>query len=158
MAGPYGVGPVVFDGAGVSNVTATNSVQLGSRLERDGRLYVYVYNASTNQISPGMGCIVTATSGYSVVFTNATLVGAYVGVVHHATLTTGTYGWIVARGNTQVRACTSTALAKGDLLAPGIDGTHAQAAGTMTANAHGYCTVDTAAAGLGEAYVNCLFG
>lgn len=157
MAGPYSAGPIQFET--VSATTLTNSVQLGTRREEDGRMYVYVYNACASiALQPGQGCIVTATSGYSVSQTNATMIGAYVGVVHHASIPTGGYGWIVARGNTYVRACTSTALAASDLLVPGVDGTHGAAIGTMTAHVHGYVTVATAAAGLGEAYVNCLYG
>jgi hypothetical protein len=154
--GHYGLAPILFES--VSAVTATPSTELGARVHADGKDYVYVYNAGNSQAIPGNGVTVSGVSGYSVTISSTTMADAYVGVVHHATLTTGTYGWVVARGFSKVKAVANTALAAGNMLVAGGDGLFTPAIGTQTAPIQGKCSVATASAGVGEAYVNCLFG
>lgn len=84
----------------VSNVTATNSVLPGvQRCDDSGNRYIYVYNTSNSQISQGQFAVLaTGVSGYSVSVTNVTLQDLSLGVARNATLTTGTYGWLMYRG------------------------------------------------------------
>lgn len=115
------VGPVLFES--VSAVTATPSVDVGSiRIEGDEK-YIYAYNAGNSQISVGRAAVVSAVSGYSVTVSSVSG-GFAVGFVKHATLTTGTYGWLVTRGfvDSVTNAMASTALAAGDAIQLGVDG------------------------------------
>lgn len=148
--GHYGVGPVFFES--VSAVTATNSVQLGTRLLYDGNKYVYVYNAGTTQISVGEGATVSAVSGYSVTVSSITLADILMGVCKHVTLTTGTYGWLVCEGFAPAKAVPDTGLVAGGMLSLGADGRFAPALSTMTANVFGKCMIATISGGIGEAY------
>ena len=91
----YGVSPVAFES--VSAVTATNSVDVGTVRQEGDEKYIYVYNAGNSQISVGHGATVSAVSGYSVTVSSSAG-DLCIGVVKHATLTTGTYGWLVTRG------------------------------------------------------------
>lgn len=151
--------PVIFES--VSNVTATNSVEIGTRVTTGGRTYCYVYNGGNSQISVGRGATLSATSGYTVTVSSITMVDAFVGVCYHATIPTGQYGWLVTRGNTKVAAVANTAIAAADVLGVGVDGGFAPMvpAGTATTQGfiHGKATVATASAGIGEAFVHCLF-
>lgn len=80
-----------------SAVTATNSVALGTRRNYNGVDYVYAYNASTSDISPGYGVIASLNSGYSVTLSSVT--GDFcLGVVHNATALAGNYFWLAQRG------------------------------------------------------------
>lgn len=81
----------------VSTVTATNSVNIGSRRFEGGTEYVYVYNAeSTAAIGYGVVQVSTST-GYSV--TVSTVVGnKCFGVVQNTDLNAESYGWVAVRG------------------------------------------------------------
>lgn len=151
--------PVVFES--VSNVTATNSVDLGTRATVDGRQYCYVYNAGNSQISIGQGAIMTASSGYSVTVSSTTGLDVFVGVCYHSTLTTGTYGWLVTHGHTKIKTPAGSICTNGDLLFAGGDGVFGVNPLTGTASAGiyimGKCVAATASAGIGEGFVNCLY-
>lgn len=150
----YGIAPIRFDG-GISNVTATpgDGVELGSKIEHDGKQYRYVYNTGNTQISVGEGCTVSAVSGYSVTVSSTTMADFFLGVVHHATIPTAYYGWVVVQGFAKAKAPANSGFAAGDPLTAGGDGRFAPAAGTMTANVLGKVTVATASGGIGEAFV-----
>lgn len=118
----------------ISNVTATNSVELGARAsDSNGYEYVYCYNAGGEQISPGFGAIVsTGTSGYSVTITSVKASAQdFVGVVKHATMTTATYGWVMTKGYSQAEAPANSTLTGAKFLVLAADGTfNAQSATT----------------------------
>lgn len=82
----------------VSHVCASARWLLGTRVVFNGDEYCYVYNAGNSQIDPGVGCIMSAVSGFSVTVSSITNADNCFGVVKHATLTTGTYGWVVTKG------------------------------------------------------------
>jgi len=95
-----GLDPILFES--VSNVTASlgdRSPELGTRVIKDGVEYMFVYNAGGEQISPGYGCVHnSATAGFSVTVSSVSSADVLVGVCHHATLTTDTYGWVATKG------------------------------------------------------------
>ncbi len=157
----YGLAPVNFDP--VSGVTATigGGIELGTRIEYEGKALLYDYKAGNSQALPGHGVTVTGNvSGYSVTISSVTMIDAFVGVVHHSTIPTGYYGWVVTRGLSKVRAPVNSIIAAGSLLTPGGDGvwTNNSVVTNVTAPlVQGKITLDTASAGVGEAIVSCLY-
>lgn len=126
-----GVAPILMES--VSAVTATPSVDLGTRRTVGGEEYVYVFNAGNSQISQGMpACLNSMSSGYSVSVTNAaSQAGFFVGHIQHATLTTATYGWAMVKGVGNVVPDASTvSMATGAELTLGVDGGYVAYAGT----------------------------
>lgn len=119
----YGVAPVAFGTP--SMVTATlgvNDPELGTRCHWQGAEYVFVYNAGTTQISIHQGAIVTGTSGYSVTVSSVTLTDELAGVCTHATMATGTYGWLQTKGWAIVAMGANNSAAVGERLCLGTDG------------------------------------
>jgi acetyl-CoA carboxylase carboxyltransferase component len=104
MDSVFGYHPVMEEG--ISNVTATNSVELGTRVIWKGEEYVYCYNAGGAQISPSYGVkLVTGASGYSVAATHlSSVANPQVGVVKHATMAAADYGWVMVKGFTSLEA------------------------------------------------------
>lgn len=101
----------------VSNVTATNSVDIGTVRFFNGEEYVYVYNAGADQISKGQVAVLSLNSGFSVTASSTTGYDIAFGVCKHSTITTGAYGWLITRGFTTVtNGMASTALAAADPL------------------------------------------
>ena len=101
-----GLGPVAF-GGGVSMVTASlgaNDPALGTIKVVGGREYIFVYNAAANSnIEPGYGAVlISGATDMSCTVSAVTSADAVMGVCRNATLTTGTYGWLVRRGITPV--------------------------------------------------------
>lgn len=118
------ISPVFFES--VSNVTATNSVELGSRRwDSLGYEYVYCFNAGGEQVSPGFGMIVsTGTSGFSGTLTSvAATTHDFIGVVKHATIATAKYGWIMVKGFANVEVSANSTLTGALYLALKADGT-----------------------------------
>ena len=117
----------------VSAVTASPSEQLGAVRRVGDEEYIYVYNAGNSQISPGLGATVSGVSGYSVTVSSTTSVDMFIGVCKHATLTTGTYGWLLTRGFGQVQMEADNSCAAGQLLTVAADGEWA-----LKSNSTGY--------------------
>ena len=103
----YG-GPVFEES--VSAVTATPSVDLGSRRVWKGEQYLYCFNAGGSSINVDYGVrLITAPSGYSVAGTGVSDTEiACVGVIKHATMTTDAYGWVLTKGFTTIHAANSS--------------------------------------------------
>lgn len=92
-----GVGPILFES--VSAVTATPSVEIGTEWSTGGNKYVYVYNDCNSTIAVGNGMTLqSGASGYSCTLSSVTATDVCVGVVKHANITTGTYGWALTKG------------------------------------------------------------
>lgn len=147
------VDPINFEP--VSNVTSTNSVEVGTRRIVGDEKYIYVYNNGNSQVSVGRGVVVSALSGYSV--TVSSVSGDFaIGFCKHATMATAQYGWVVTHGF--VDGCTngmaSTAIAGTDLLVMGADGSVAK--DIATAVIVGKPMSATGSAGTLTAYI-CLF-
>lgn len=119
----YSNTPVVF--AGVSSVTATRGSkdpEVGTRMTFAGNDYAYIYNAGNSQVSPGYAVVPATgvTSPYSCTVSSIGATDTVVGMVRHATLTTGTYGWVLTKGYGS--ATLSATVAAGDYLTIGADG------------------------------------
>lgn len=139
--GFYGLAPINFES--VSAVTATPSVETGTRRVHDGNEYVYVYNTGAAAIGQGkIGFLPAATfsSQYSVTVSNAASQsghGKVVGVAHNASIGASEYGWLVTKGLTYIALDASeVSMNSGDLLATGIDGGFVVAAATLSTGAH----------------------
>lgn len=149
----YSLGPVSFES--VSAVTATPSVELGTRVNVAGNEYVYVYNASNSNLPVGYGCITSGCSGFSITLSSvASQMAGVFGVVKHGTISTGYYGWILSKGFCKV--ATTNGLAVGDAFAIGADGVFENKSG-LTGSAQGKalsaCASGTAT---GPAYFCCV--
>jgi hypothetical protein len=117
------LGPIYF--GSLSMVTATrgsNDPELGDRVRSGKNEYCFVYNAGNSQAIPGLGVIMSGTSGYSVTISSTQFVDPCFGVVKHATLTTGTYGWVVTRGPVQALSVADNSITTGALVVLGSDG------------------------------------
>lgn len=109
----------------VSMVTATlgvNDPEVGTKRIVNDEEYIFVYNAGNSQIVPGDVTTVSGVSGYSVTVSTTTGVDLAAGVCKHATLTTGTYGWLMTRGFGQVNMHANNSVAAGGLLVCGDEG------------------------------------
>lgn len=167
MALNYHMLPV--EAESVSNVTATNSVDLGTVRLVSGEEYVYVYNDGGSQISVGYGAVMSGNTGMSVTVSATTFFNVCIGVVKHATLTTATYGWLLTKGFTNVKMEASNSGIVGTPLYLGLDGTFKGIAAANTASTAfsqitslfglvpvGVCVQATASAGTGYAFVKCF--
>lgn len=160
MAGQNSVGTVIF--GGVSMVTTslgTNDPRPGTRCELDGLSYVFVYNEGGQQASPGLGVVPnSAATGYSVTVSAATSADLCLGVVRHATLTTGAYGWVVTKGPTpvQMKATSGSVSARG-LIEIAANGEFAPVSNTTgnPAPAAGIALAAIVSAASGNAWLNC---
>lgn len=105
----------------ISAVTATNSVELGSVRFWDGEYYEYVY--AVGLLAPGKGAAYSGTSGNSVVATGIVSGEHCAGFCKHATIPTGSYGWLLKKGVVDaVNGRASTAPVINDLTYLGADG------------------------------------
>ena len=107
----------------VSNVTSTNSVDVGTVRYYNGEEYVYVYNNGAQSALVGNIMVLSFNSGYSLTASSTTGYDIAMGVVKHAAIGTGQFGWIITRGFTKVvNAMQSTAMTAGDPLVPAAGG------------------------------------
>jgi hypothetical protein len=124
----------------VSNVTATNSVELGTRVTVDGNDYIYVYNSGAATISQGFGAFLPSASmsafGASFVVTVSNAASqsgsrSIVGVAHNAAIAASRYGWVCTRGVVYAIPDASAVSANSGVeLVPGVDGGFVAFAGT----------------------------
>lgn len=114
------IGPISFES--VSAVTATPTVEIGTRRSVAGNEYLYVFNAGNTQISKGHAAILSGVSGYSVTVSSITMTDYPVGMVKHTTLTSDTYGWLMTKGFATFIAGASDSFAVGNPIGLGVDG------------------------------------
>lgn len=109
----YSDTPVLF--GGISGVTASRGSkdpELGARCNYAGNQYVYAYNAGNSEAYPGIGMtLIAGATNYSCTISTTAGLDQPVGVVRHATMATGTYGWLLTKGIGS--AYTSAAIAAG---------------------------------------------
>lgn len=146
-----------------SMVTATlgkNDAELGTRWQTGGREYVLVYNAGNSQISVGRAATLSGVTGYSVTVSSTINADHIVGVCYHATLTTGTYGWLLTRGIGTVVTSTSVALATGAVATVQADGywdnlVVSALTSQVAVNARAKLLTTATSASTGTAYISC---
>jgi len=143
----------------LSMVTATrgvNDAQVGDISRNGDEEYIFVYNNGNSQISTGQCATISGVTGYSVTVSTVTGADLIIGVCHHATLTTGTYGWLAKKGFVRVKMGASDSCVTGQVLTIGVDGTWAlksQSTGYI-GNVHAKAVESIASAGSGYAYVS----
>lgn len=115
----YGHDQVFYES--VSQTTATNSVELGTRRTYAGNEYIYVYNGGGASITSGYGVTVSGNSGYTVTVSSVTQVNHFVGVAQY-TFATAYYGWVMSRGFAQVVMGADNSAAVSDPMRAGTDG------------------------------------
>lgn len=104
----------------VSAVTATPSVELGTRRIVNGSEYVYAYNgaatvADQRLIVRGL----TAGVGYTFSVTTTSGMGSpVIGIVENATCAAASYCWLLTKGYTKAMISGVSTLAVGGALAP----------------------------------------
>lgn len=149
----------------VSNVTATNSVEVGTRRTEGDEDYIYVYNTGASQISVGRGAVLSAVTGYSVTVSSVTQVDALVGVCKHNTIAASYYGWLVTRGFTDIKnGMADTGVAAGDIIFLGPDGgfikppsSAATDVAIQQGGAVGKIMLATGSAGTAHAYIRAYY-
>lgn len=158
--GYYSSDPIRY--LGVSNVVSSlesKYPELGTRFVEDGREYVFVYNGGESDINPGYGAVIqTAATNMSVTVSAVTSADIVVGVCRNATLTTGTYGFLVTRGVTPVEmGATSGSVAARGLIEIGANGVFVPVSNTSGHKAPpiGIALSDTVSSASGEAYICC---
>ena len=150
-----GVAPIFFEG--VSAVTATPSVELGTRRMVDGEEYVYAYAIAT--VSQSVGCTISGVSGYSVIATGL-ISGAYcLGFAKHAEIPAGSYGWLLQRGfvNSVVNGMASTAFVATDGVMLAADGKVANAAAAVGGHLLGRVVTAAVSGGTGASNTGKIF-
>ncbi len=147
-----------------SAVTATPSVELGSRRVWKGEEYVYCYNAGGAAIATSVNLgvkLITGCSGYSVAATSITdTVNPCVGVVKHAQIGAASYGWVMVKGFATVSVVTALTADYG-ALALGVDGKFISQSDTSVAGTAAVCAyalnANTGAGGSVYAFVKTGF-
>jgi len=146
--------------AGVSMVTAslgTNDPEVGARTTDAGSEYIFVYNAGNSIIDVGMGAVLSGVSGYSVTVSATTSNDFVIGICQNGSIATGSYGWLLTRGFTQVEMDgTSGTVSKGGLIEISDIGVWAPVSNTTGNNAPAQGKVMEAivSAASGTAYVS----
>jgi hypothetical protein len=92
------VSPILFEG--VSAVTTTPSVELGSTRTVAGERYVYVYNAGGAATGVGVGLSRPVSAAAGIYSLSASSISGDVcgGFVKHVTIGAGQYGWALTKG------------------------------------------------------------
>jgi hypothetical protein len=113
-----GVDPVSFEG--VSSVTATPSVALGTRRMVNGEEYVYFYSTVASSVTQGMAMTTSGLSGYSLTRSTTAEIDAVMCFVKHADVPANNYAWGLVRG--LVSAQLVSAISAGLPIQVGADG------------------------------------
>lgn len=108
----------------------------GAKHFSSGNEYVYVYNCDNSVIGTGKYAVLeltdTATSGYTVTVTNASLGGAFAGVAQNS-IGTASYGWLMVKGRSLISTDSGeVSQATGTFLALGTDGGFVAAGATFS--------------------------
>ena len=153
--------PIQF--RGISFTTASlvsKDPEIGSRVyDSDGNEYVWMYNDCNSQINPGFGVVPQSgvSTAYSMTLSSATSADLAIGVVRHATIATGNYGFVLVKGIgvVEMEAALSSAVATNGLLELADNGEWAPRSNT-TANgpAQAKALEAIATAASGSAFVN----
>jgi hypothetical protein len=99
--------PIFFKG--ISNVTATPDVALGTERIENGEKYIYVYNCGGNTaaVRLGMSRPVSAAAGLYSGSVSSISGDLCLGFVKHVAIPAGEYGWALTRGLVDVSVASS---------------------------------------------------
>jgi len=152
----YSNSPVCFEG--VSQVTSTNSVDVGTRRIVDDEHYIYCYNAGNSVIAPHLGVTLSAVTGYSVTVSSLTSLDLMIGINKHTTIATGQYGWIMTQGFSLFGAHANNSFAAGAIIAGAVDGAFIDksASTTVTGPIYGKAMEAVASGGSGTGFFTFL--
>ena len=150
-----GLDPVSFES--VSQVTATPSIDLGTRRIVNGEEYVYFYNNTGSQVTAGMALTVSGLSGYSLTRSTTAEVDMVVCFVKHAAVPAANYAWGLVRGLVQAEFLST--MATGTLIQVGVAGqvmTYTTAAQSFPGAILGKVLSSATATSFGLCYVRCF--
>lgn len=146
----------------VSAVTSSRGVndpQVGDVRFVGSEKYRYIYNGGGHTATVGHAFVnsITVGTGYSLTVSSTTSIDFAVGVVKHASIPGGSYGWIVQEGMVNVQMGADHSAAVGNLLTLATDGKwcHKSCATGFLAPAQGKALSAIASAGSGLAYIFC---
>jgi hypothetical protein len=148
-----GLEPIAFES--ISNVTATPSVELGTRRIVNGEEYVYFYNNTGSAVTAGMGMTVSGLSGYSLTRSTTADTDLLVCFVKHAAVPAANYAWGLTRG--LVQAEFNSTMATGIPITVGADGqvkTFCTSTGSYAVH-YGKVLSSATATSFGLCYVKC---
>lgn len=111
-----------------TNSLGPNDPELGTKITKNGEDYVLAYNVGSSTAGMNKAVILSASTGYSFTVSSLTHAGYAFGVVKHADIATGYYGWVLVRGYADIKnGMVSTAFAAGDVFELAADGGIAKA-------------------------------
>lgn len=114
--------PVFFKG--ISMVTATPDVALGTIREESGELYRYIYNAGGAATGTGVGLIrpASAFAGLYSCSVSSASGDMCLGFVKHVTIPAGEYGWALINGLVTVAVASGASTVAAGAVALGANG------------------------------------
>ncbi len=141
----------------VSAVTATPSVELGTRVTVNSEDYIYVYAQAA--VSATVGATISGLSGYSVIATGLISGAVCVGFAKHADIPAGSYGWLMTRGfiSGAVNGMVSTALVATDGIMLAADGKVGNAAAAVGGHLIGRALTAVVSGGTGGSNTGAFF-
>lgn len=148
-------------GLGVSATTTAlgaNDPELGTKIQVGPSEYVLVYNGGNSNAISGNAMVSSGLSGYTLTISSTTSADAVFGFVNNATISTASYGWIVTRGPTNVKAgATSGSIAANELFEIAANGLVVRVSNTTgnVAPAVGFALEAIVSSATGRAWVNC---
>ena len=155
----YANRPVNFYGVSLTTKTlGVNDPEPGYRQTVGDEDYVFVYNAGNSIIDKGMGCVVSAVTGYSVTVSSTTSADFLVGVAKNKSLATAEYGWVMTRGFCAIEMITASGtVAAGDLVHLAADGEFAIVSNQTGQKdpAWGKAMAAIVSGASGQAFINC---
>lgn len=116
------ISPVMFES--VSAVTATPSVEVGSKRTVAGEDYVYIFNCGVSTASVGIGLIRPASAFAGIYSCSVSSVSGdqCTGFVKHADIPTLNYGWAMKRGLVTVSVSSFASTVAAGAVALGVNG------------------------------------
>ncbi|HLO97652.1 MAG TPA: hypothetical protein VK171_03565 [Fimbriimonas sp.] len=137
------ISPVFFKG--ISMVTATPDVALGTLREESGEIYRYVYNCGIAATGTGVGLIrpASAAAGLYSVSVSSVSGDACLGFVKHVSIPASEYGWALINGLVTIAIAS---------------GASTVAAGCLGLGANGACATHTAGMPVGQITTQIVSG
>lgn len=131
-----GNSPIRFQSVSfVTSSLGVNDPKVGDVTMSGDETYRFVYNTGSSTAGVSYGVTCSAVTGYSVTVSSTTSVDFLVGVVKHAAIPTGSYGWVMTKGWAAIEMEADNSAAAGQLLALAADGEFA-----LKSNSTGYPT------------------